>query len=113
VHFRVLPDSGVPLEESLGAMFDIQREGKVLHVGVRNVSRPELETALGVGEIASVKNLYGYAQRTTLNDTYGETRGGAEILDLCEQRGIPLIPFFSLVHGLPKAGDKLAELSRK
>lgn len=78
-----------------------------------NVSRPELETALGVGEIASVKNLYGYAQRTTLNDTYGETRGGAEILDLCEQRGIPLIPFFSLVHGLPKAGDKLAELSRK
>ena len=114
VHFRVLPNSGVPLEESLGAMFEMQREGKILHVGVSNVSRPELETALGIGEIASVENMYGYAQRTTLNDPgYGETRGGEEILDLCEQRGIPLIPFFSLVHGLPKAGDKLAELARK
>lgn len=114
VHFRVLPNSGVPLEESLGAMFDMQREGKILHVGVSNVSRSELKTALGMGEIASVENMYGYAQRTTLNDPrYGETRGGEEILDLCEQRGIPLIPFFSLVHGLPKAGDKLAELARK
>jgi len=113
VHFRVIPNSEVPLEESLGAMFDMQREGKILHVGVSNVSRPELETALGMGEIASVENLYGYAQRTTLYDTHGETRGGEEILDLCEQRGIPLIPFFSLVHGLPKAGDKLAELARK
>lgn len=114
VHFRVLPNSEVPLEESLGAMFDMQREGKILHVGVSNVSRPELETALGMGEIASVENMYGYAQRTTLNDpAYRETRGGEEILDLCEQRGIPLIPFFSLVHGLPKAGDKLAELARK
>lgn len=114
VHFRVLPNSGVPLEESLEAMFDMQREGKILHVGVSNVSRPELETALGMGEIASVENMYGYAQRTTLNDpAYGETRGGEEILNLCEQRSIPLIPFFSLVHGLPKAGDKLAELSRK
>ena len=114
VHFRVLPNSKVPLEESLGAMFEMQREGKILHVGVSNVSRPELETALGMGEVASVENMYGYAQRTTLNDpAYGETRGGEEILDLCEQRGIPLIPFFSLVHGLPKAGDKLAELARK
>lgn len=115
VHFRVmLPNSGVPMEESLGAMFDMQREGKILHVGVSNVSRPELETALGMGEIASVENLYGYAQRTTLNDPgYGETRGGEEILDLCEQRGIPLIPFFSLVPSLSKPGDKLAELARK
>ena len=114
VHFRVLPNSKVPLEESLEAMFDMQREGKILHMGVSNVSRPELETALGMGEIASVENMYGYAQRTTLNDpAYGETRGGEEILALCEQRDIPLIPFFSLVHGLPKAGDKLAELARK
>ncbi len=114
VHFRVLPHSKVPLEESLEAMFDMQREGKILHVGVSNVSRPELETALGMGKVASVENMYGYAQRTTLNDpAYGETRGGEEILDLCEQRGIPLIPFFSLVHGLPKAGDKLTELARK
>ena len=114
VHFRVMPNSEVPLEESLGTMFELQREGKILHVGVSNVSRSELETAMGMGEIASVENMYGYAQRTTLNDpAYGETRGGEEILDLCEQHNIPLIPFFSLVHGLPKAGEKFAELARK
>ena len=113
VHFRVMPDSEVPLEKSLGAMFDMQREGKIQHVGVSNVSRAELETALKMGEIASVDSMYGYAQRTTLHDDYGETRGSEEILDLCEQQGIPLIPFFSLLYGLPKAGDKLAELSRK
>jgi pyridoxine 4-dehydrogenase len=35
------------------------------------------------------------------------------VLDLCEQHGIPLIPFFSLIHGLPKAGNKLAEIAQK
>ena len=35
------------------------------------------------------------------------------MLDLCEQHGIPLIPFFSLVHGLPKAGTKLTEIAKK
>ena len=113
VHFRVMPNGEVPFAESMGAMFELQREGKIQHVGVSNVSRAELETALQMGEIASVENMYGYAQRTTLHDSHGETRGGEEILDLCEQRGIPLVPFFSLVHGLPKAGDKLAELARQ
>ncbi|RZK23615.1 MAG: aldo/keto reductase [Hymenobacter sp.] len=113
VHFRVMPHAEVPFEESMGAMFDMQREGKIQHVGVSNVSRAELEAALGMGEIATVENMYGYAQRTTLHDAHGETRGGEEVLDLCEQHGIPLVPFFSLVHGLPKAGDKLAELARQ
>jgi pyridoxine 4-dehydrogenase len=56
--------------------------------------------------------MYGYAQRTTLDDGHGEMRGG-EVLPLCELHGIPLVPFFSLVHGLPKAGDKLAEMARQ
>jgi pyridoxine 4-dehydrogenase len=66
-----------------------------------------------MGEIATVENMYGYAQRTTLRDAHGETQGGEEILALCEQHGIPLVPFFSLVHGLPNAGDKLATLARE
>lgn len=113
VHFRVLPGGEVPFDESMGAMFELQREGKIQHVGVSNVNRAELEASLKMGEVASVENMYGYAQRTTLHDSHGETRGGEEILDLCEQHGIPLVPFFSLVHGLPKAGDKLAELARQ
>ncbi|QKG52122.1 aldo/keto reductase [Hymenobacter sp. BRD67] len=113
VHLRLMGNSAVPLEEQLGAMFEMQKEGKIQHVGLSNVSREELETGLRLGEIATVENMYGYAQRTTLREGHGETRGGEEVLALCEQHGIPLIPFFSLIHGLPKSGDKLAELSRQ
>jgi len=113
VHLRLMGHGPVPLEEQLGAMFELQKEGKIQHVGLSNVSPEELATGLKMGKIATVENMYGYAQRTTLNDGHGETRGGEEVLALCEQHGIPLIPFFSLVHGLPNAGDKLAELARQ
>jgi len=113
VHLRLMGHGPVPLEEQLGTMFELQKEGKIQHVGLSNVSPEELATGLKMGKIATVENMYGYAQRTTLNDGHGETRGGEEVLALCEQHGIPLIPFFSLVHGLPNAGDKLAELARQ
>jgi len=113
VHLRLMGPGAVPLDEQLGAMFELQKEGKIQHVGLSNVSLEELETGLKMGEIATVENMYGYAQRTTLRDAHGETRGGEEVLALCEQRGIPLVPFFSLVHGLPNAGDKLAALAKE
>jgi pyridoxine 4-dehydrogenase len=113
VHYRVLGHGGPSIEESLEAMFEMQQEGKILHVGLSNVSREELEIGLKMGPIATVENMYGYAQRTTLSLPYGETRGGEDVLDLCEQHGIPLIPFFSLVHGLPNAGSKLVEIAQK
>ena len=112
VHFRVMPGVGAPFVESMGAMYELQREGKIQHVGVSNVTPEELTAALVMGEVATVENMYGYAQRTTLKGPRGETRGGEEVLPLCEQHGIPLIPFFSLVHGLPQAGDKLTEICR-
>ena len=113
VHLRLMGHGAVPLAEQLGAMFELQKEGKIQHVGLSNVSAQELEAGLKLGEIATVENMYGYAQRTTLNEGHGETRGGEEVLGLCEQHGIPLVPFFSLIHGLPKAGDKMAELARQ
>lgn len=113
VHLRLMGHGAVPLAEQLGAMFELQKEGKIQHVGLSNVSPDELEAGLKMGEIATVENMYGYAQRTTLRDAHGETHGGEEVLGLCEQHGIPLVPFFSLVHGLAKAGDKMAELARR
>ena len=40
VHFRTMGGHGhgAPFEESMGAMFEMQKEGKILHVGVSNVS---------------------------------------------------------------------------
>ena len=113
VHLRLMGHGGVPLDEQLGAMFEMQRAGKILHVGLSNVTREELEAGLKMGEIATVENMYGYGQRTTLTLPYGVNPGGEEVLDLCEQHGIPLIPFFSLVNSLPKADNEIAEVAQK
>jgi len=113
VHFRVMPGVGT-FEESMEAMFKMQQEGKILHVGVSNVSREELETAMKMGEIATVENMYGHAQRTTLKMQHGgETRGGEEVLDICEQNGIPLVPYFSLFLSTPKKDVRIAEIAKK
>ena len=113
VHLRLMGHGPVPLAEQLGAMFEMQQEGKILHVGLSNVTRAELEAGLQLGPIATVENMYSYAQRTTMKLPHGANPGGEEVLDLCEQHGIPLVPFFSLVHGLPNADNKLVEIAKK
>lgn len=110
VHLRSM---GIRLEEQLEAMFKMQEEGKILHVGVSNVSKAELEAAMTMGEIATVENMYGHAQRSKLNMGHGDTHGGGEVLELCEQNDIPLIPFFSLLHGIAKKDTRIAEIAKK
>ena len=113
VHLRLMGHGAVPLAEQLGAMFELQQEGKILHVGLSNVTRAELEAGLQMGPIATVENMYGYGQRTTVVLPHGTNPGGEEVLDLCEAHGIPLIPFFSLINSLPKADPKIAEMARR
>jgi pyridoxine 4-dehydrogenase len=114
VHFRVIAGSGVPFKESMDAMFELQNEGKILHVGVSNVSVDELETAMRMGEIATVENMYGHGQRTSLKLPHGgETRGGEEVLPICEKNKIPLIPYFSLIHSMPKKDDRISVIAKK
>ncbi len=113
VHFRVIGGSGVPFKESMDAMFELQKEGKILHVGVSNVTLEELETALQMGDVATVENMFGYGQRTTLKTLHGENRGGEEVLPFCEKHGIPLIPYFSLLNSLPKKDNRISEIAIK
>jgi aryl-alcohol dehydrogenase-like predicted oxidoreductase len=114
VHFRVLAGSNVPFEESMQAMFDMQREGKILHVGVSNVSPGELQTAMAMGNIATVENMYGHAQRGTITLLHGgESRGGEEVLAICEQNKIPLVPYFSLFQSMPKKDTRIVVIAKK
>lgn len=114
VHFRVIAGSDVPFKESLDAMFQLQKEGKILHVGVSNVSVDELETAMSMGEIATVENMFGHGQRSSLKLPHGgETRGGEEVLAICEKNQIPLIPYFSLVQSMPKKDDRISVIAKK
>ena len=114
VHFRVMPGEGkVPFEESLDAMFEIQKEGKILHVGLSNVTAEQVEKGMERGNIVTVQNLFSYHQRTTLKGPYGETRGGQEVLELCEAHHIPLIPFFSLLTSLNVPETIIERLAEK
>ena len=108
-----MPGTATPFKESMEAMFAMQKEGKILHVGVSNVNPEELEIALKMGNIATVENMYGHGQRTSVKSVYGENRGGEEILHICEENKIPLIPYFSLFNSLPKKDDRIAIIAAK
>ena len=112
VHFRVMHDNEATFEESLDAMFTMQKEGKILHIGLSNVSREQLQTGMKMGKIASVQNLYGYLQRTTLAGNMGGA-GGHEILDILEENHIPLIPYFSLHTSIGKEQGKMEQMAQK
>ncbi|MBK0379377.1 aldo/keto reductase [Mucilaginibacter segetis] len=112
VHFRFMNGGEETFEESLAAMFDMQKEGKILHVGLSNVSKDLLQNGLKMGKIASVQNLYGYTQRTTLSGHLGGA-GGEEIMDLLEENQIPLIPYFSLQTSIGKDQTKIEQVAEK
>lgn len=113
VHFRSFPGSKNAFATSMETMYQLQKEGKILHVGVSNVTPQQLETAMKMGNIATVENMYGHAQRTTQTSPYGTNSGGAEILAICDQHAIPLIPYFSLFNALPKKDDRIAVIATK
>jgi pyridoxine 4-dehydrogenase len=97
------PDPKVPLEESLGALRELQQEGKVRHIGVSNVSLVELERAREVVEVVTVQNRYNLADRHS-----------EDVLDACERDGIGFIPWFPLATGdLVRPGGPLDELARR
>jgi len=94
-------DPAVPIEESVGAIVDLQREGKVRMIGVSNVSVEELGRARAVGEIASVQNRYNLGDR-----------GSEDVLAVCEGAGIGFLPWFPLGSGaLAGAGELQAVAS--
>jgi aryl-alcohol dehydrogenase-like predicted oxidoreductase len=113
VHLRLMPGSDTPLEESLRAMFQMQKEEKILHLGLSNVNPEELGKALTMGNIASVENAFGYEQRTSFNLHHQEYRGMQEVMDLCVEYEIPMIPFWSLQSSLSTKDNKISVIAEK
>jgi aryl-alcohol dehydrogenase-like predicted oxidoreductase len=95
-------DPEVPLEESLGTLFDLRAEGKVRHVGVGNVDLKQLERALSVGPVASVQNRYSLADRAS-----------DAVIDACERHGLAFIAWAPLAKGAVRHGaGALGEVAR-
>jgi len=95
-------DSRVPYEESVGALKELQDEGKIRHVGISNVSVEQLEQARSIVEIVTVQNRYNL-----------EDRRCEDVLDACEAAGIGFIPWFPLATGdLAQRGGPLDRIAR-
>ena len=76
------PDPAVPYEESVGALVELQQQGKIRHIGVSNVSVDQLRTAQRLADIVSVQNRYN------LRD-----RGSDDVLAACERESIAFLPW--------------------
>ena len=83
-------DPAVPVEEMVGAMSDLVKEGKVRYLGLSEASPDSLRRACAVHPIAALQSEYSLL-----------TRGAEkEIIPLCEELGIAFIPFCPLSRGL-------------
>ena len=90
-------DRKVPLEDSVGALAELQQEGKIRHIGLSNVDTGELAQARALVEVVSVQDRY------SLTDRHNE-----EVLDACERDALPFIPWFPLAMGdLARQGGAL------
>ncbi len=84
------PDPRVPLIDSVGALADLQREGKIRRVGLSNVSVPQIWEAESVVEVTSVQNRLNPFFREAL------TQG---VVEYCESRGIGFLAYSPIGGG--------------
>jgi len=101
------PDPRVPIEESIGALADLQREGKIRYIGVSNFSVPLIERASAEATIVSVQNQYSIINR----------REEDAVIAYCEQHTMTYIPWNpvggrGLAPELASRDETLAEIAR-
>jgi pyridoxine 4-dehydrogenase len=95
-------DPKVPLADQVGALKQLQTEGKIRHIGVSEVTVAQLEEIRREVEVASVQNLYNLVDRQH-----------EEVLDYCEREHIPFIPWVPVARGrLTEAGGPAAAVVR-
>lgn len=89
------PDPNTPTEDTLGALDELVRAGKVREIGYSNFSAEQLReaehaTRPGNARFVSVQNEYSLIHRDP----------EAEVLPECERSGVAFIPYFPLANGL-------------
>jgi pyridoxine 4-dehydrogenase len=96
-------DPKVPVEESLGAIARLQKQGKIRHVGLSEVKPKEIDQARKVIEIVSVQNQYNVGDRQH-----------EDVLQYCEKHKLAFIPWFPVAAGkLAQPGGKLDKVAKR
>ena len=89
LYYQHRVDRGVPIEETVGAMAELVRAGKVRHLGLSEAAPATIRRAQAVHPIAALQTEYSLWTRDV----------EAEILPLCQQLGIGLVPYSPLGRG--------------
>lgn len=96
-------DPKVPLAEQVGELALLQKEGKIRHIGLSEVTIDELKQAQRYATIVTVQNKYNLEERTS-----------EPLLDHAEKHNIGFIPWFPLATGaLAKEGSVLKQLAKR
>jgi aryl-alcohol dehydrogenase-like predicted oxidoreductase len=81
-------DPRTPIEESLGALRQMQEKGKIRHIGLSEVTPEQIEEARKIVPIVTVQNRYSLADRRH-----------EETLRWCEREGIGFMPWYPIAGG--------------
>ncbi len=96
-------DPKVPLADSIGALAELQREGKIRHIGVSNVTVAQLVEARRLATVVSVQNRYNFEDRTH-----------EAVVDACTRDGLAFLPWYPLGAGsLAGARSRLADIAHR
>jgi aryl-alcohol dehydrogenase-like predicted oxidoreductase len=96
-------DPKVALEDQIGALLDLQREGKIRHIGLSEVKIDQIEAVRRLARVVSVQNRYNMVDRDS-----------EDVLDYCTRENIGFIPWFPLATGdLAKPGGALTKVAKR
>jgi aryl-alcohol dehydrogenase-like predicted oxidoreductase len=90
------PDGVTPIEETLSALTELVREGKVRYVGCSNFDGWQVADAAWTARTAGLEGFVSVQNRYSLLDRTVE----AEVTPACEAFGLGILPFFPLEYGL-------------
>ena len=82
-------DPNTPIEETAGALADLQREGKIRHIGLSEASADTLRRAAAVAPITALQSEYSLWSRDVETD----------VLAACEELGVGFVPYSPLGRG--------------
>jgi len=96
-------DPKVPVDDQIGTLVDLQKEGKIKHIGLSEVNVEQIEAVQRITTIVSVQNRYNLVDRNS-----------EAVLDYCTNEKLGFIPWFPLATGsLAKQGGPLARAAER
>jgi pyridoxine 4-dehydrogenase len=96
-------DPKVPAPETLGALKALQKQGKIRHIGLSEVTVEEIANAQKTVKIVSVQNLFNLSNRKS-----------AKVVKYCTEHGLGFIPWFPLAAGeITRPGGPLDKIAKQ